>query len=147
MNLHTALLAKQAKTAESRGVAFRPSTVTDMVMHDISRRKTVSYKHSAAEYDAATNELNDATNRIEAAIDRLVQAEKNTSEKAKSAVGRAKDTAAQLGDALNRVNRLLGQDFETRLAQVERMAEALSKLAELERTGRLQGVMKALSNP
>ena len=105
----------------------------------------MTYKHTAGEYDTAAAELNAAAQRMKVALDGLLLAEKTASEKAKAAVGRAKDTAAQLGDSLARVNRLLGQDFEVRLAQVERLADAMTKLAELERQGKLQGVMKALN--
>ena len=144
MNLQTALREKTARNAEAQGAGFRRSTVTNMVMSNIPRRLAMAYKHAAGEYDAAATELTAAAQRMESALEGLMVAEKNTSEKAKAAVGRAKDTAAQLGDSLARVNRLLGQDFEARLAQVERLADALTKLAELERSGRLQGVMAAL---
>lgn len=147
MNLLAALREKTARTAETQGAGFRRSTVTDMVMNTLPRRISMAYKHAAGEYDTAATELTAAAQRMEAALEGLLTAEKNTSEKAKAAVGRAKDTAAQLGDSLARVNRLLGQDFEARLAQVERLADALTKLAELERGGRLQGVMAALGRP
>lgn len=144
MNIQAALREKTARAAETQGAGFRRSTVTDMTMTNLPRRTAMAYKHAAGEYDTAATELAAAAQRMEAALESLVLAEKNTSEKAKAAVGRAKDTAAQLGDSLARVNRLLGQDFEARLAQVERLADALTKLAELERHGQLQGVMKAL---
>lgn len=147
MNLQAALREKTARTAETQCAGFRRSTVTDMVMHNIPKRIAMAYKHTAGEYDTAEAELTAAAQRMEAALEGLVAAEKNTTEKAKAAVGRAKETAAQLGDSLARVNRLLGQDFEARLAQVERLADALTKLAELERGGRLHGVMAALGRP
>lgn len=144
MNLQAILREKTALTQETQGAGFRRSTVTDMVMTNLPRRIAMAYKHDAGAYDAAATEVTAAAKRMEAALEGLMAAEKNASEKAKTAVGRAKDTAAQLGDSLARVNRLLGQDFEARLAQVERLADALTKLAELERQGKLQGVMKAL---
>lgn len=147
MNLQTALREKTLRTAEAQGAGFRRSTVTDGVMINLPRRIAMAYKHAAGEYDTAATELAAAAQRMEAAIEGLMTAEKSASEKAKAAVGRAKDTAAQLGDSLARVNRLLGHDFEARLAQVERLADALTKLAELERGGRLQGVMTALGRP
>jgi len=144
MNMREILQTKQAETAEANGTGFRQSTVTDIVMHNLPRRLTMTYKHAAGEYDGAADELTAATQRMEQALNKLLASEKETSEKAKDVVSRAKGSAAQLGDALARVNRLLGVDFESRLTQVERLADALTKLAELERGGRLQGVMKAL---
>lgn len=144
MNIKQALHQKNAQNAEANCASFRQSTVTNMVMNELPRRKGMAYKHTATQYDAAADELNAAAKRMEAALDGLVLAEKNASDKAKTAVSRAKETAAQLGDSLSRVNRMLGPDFETKLAQVERLADAMLKLAELERGGRLQGVMKAL---
>lgn len=145
MNMQDALREKNLRTAEANGAGIRLTTVTDMVITYLPRRISMTYKHTAGEYDTAAAELNAAAQRMKGALDGLLLAEKTTSEKAKAAVGRAKDTAAQLGDSLARVNRLLGQDFEARLAQVERLADALTKLAELERQGKLQGVMKALN--
>lgn len=144
MDLKAALRAKTELSAERQGAGFRRSTVTDAVINNLPKRIAMAYKHTAGEYDEAASELSAAAQRMEAALEGLMLAEKNTSEKAKAAVGRAKDTAAQLGDSLARVNRLLGHDFESRLAQVERLADALTKLAELERNGRLQGVIAAL---
>lgn len=144
MNLQAALSEKTARTQEANGSGFLQSTVTDMVMINLPRRTRMGYKHAANDYEAAADELDTAAKRMETALNGLLLAEKNASEKAKAAVSRAKETAAQLGDSLSRVNRMLGSDFETKLALVERLADAMTKLAELERGGRLQGVIKAL---
>lgn len=103
----------------------------------------MAYKHDATTYENAAKELDEATSRMESALQKLMACEKNTSLKAKEAVSRAKDTANQLGDALARVNRMLGSDFETRLAQLERLADAMTKLADLEKSGGLQSLVKA----
>jgi hypothetical protein len=74
----------------------------------------------------------------------LSKVEADVSLRTKTCVGRAKDSAGQLGDALSRVTKLLGTDFETRLQQLERTAAALSTLADLQRDGRLESVIRSI---
>lgn len=144
MNLKTALREKQIRTAAKQGAGFTQEAVRDMVVFNLNRRIDMATTHSAETYNSAAAELEAAAKRMDDALNALLDSEKATSEKAKAAISRAKDSAAQIGDALVRVNRLLGSDFEAKLAQLERTAAALSQLAELDKSGRLAGVISAL---
>jgi exonuclease VII large subunit len=142
--LQTASETKHITIQETNKTEFQQSTVTDMALLYLPKKIIMTYKHSAQEYNAAADELMAAAQRMEQAMDGLLACEKDTSKKVKETVSKAKETAAKLGDALARVNRMLGPDFESRLAQVERLADALAKLADLDRGGKLQGIVKAL---
>lgn len=144
MNLRNALREKQIRTAAKEGAGFTEEAVRDMVVFNLDRRIYVAIQHTAETYNSAAGELDAATKRMDEALNALLESEKATSEKAKAAISRAKDSAGQIGDALARVNRLLGSDFEAKLAQLERTAQALSQLAELDKSGRLAGVISAL---
>lgn len=141
----TELNERQLQTAEKNGVGLRQSKVTEIAMNTLPKIQTSAYTRSATEYDRAADELMLAVQRMEQALEKLADQQRTTSEKTKEAVGRAKSSATQLGDALNRVNRLLGVNFEDRLLQMERLTSALTKLAELDRAGKLQNIIKALS--
>lgn len=144
MNLKLALHEKQIRTAAKQGAGFTHEAVRDMVVFNLDRRIYVATQHASQTYDSAAEELEAATKRLDDALNKLLESEKATSEKAKAAISRAKDSAAQIGDALNRVNRLLGSDFEAKLIQLERTATALSQLADLDKSGLLAGVISAL---
>jgi hypothetical protein len=144
MNLRDAVRAKQISTAAKQCAGFTTEAVRDMAVNNLARRVNMAHQHASSIYNDAAAEMEAATKRMDDALNALLDSEKATTEKAKAAIGRAKDSAAQIGDALARVNRLLGNDFETRLAQLERTATALEKLAELDKTGKLAGVVAAL---
>ena len=144
MDLKAAVRAKQVTAAAKQGAGYTMEAVRDMAVNNLERRIYMAHQHTAETYNAAAAELEAATVRMDSALAALMDSEKATTEKAKQAIGRAKDSAAQIGDALTRVNKLLGTDFESRLAQLERTAAALEKLAELDKAGKLAGVIAAL---
>lgn len=142
--LRDAVRAKQAQNEAKDWKGFTEDAVRDMAATNLNRRIYMAHKHATDTYNAATAELESAANRMYGALQTLIECEKDTTEKAKQAIGRAKDSAAQIGDALARVNKLIGPDFEARLAQLERTATALDNLAELDKAGKLAGVIAAL---
>ena len=144
MDLKTAVLAKQVSTAAKQGAGYTMEAVRDMAVNNLERRIYMAQQHASKTYNGAAAEIEAATARLDCALAGLMDKEKATTQNAKQAIGRAKDSAAQIGDALARVNKLLGTDFEIRLAQLERTAAALEKLAEMDKEGKLAGVIAAL---
>lgn len=55
------------------------------------------------------------------------------------------NAAAQMSDAMLRITELLGPDFEARIVQLERLADAMDRLSTLQEKGQLSDVIKALS--
>ena len=68
----------------------------------------------------------------------------DTKEKATTAISRAKDQANQVSDAMNRITKMLGPDFEKRLAQLVTLTDCLERLAALDKAGKLDPLLKAL---
>lgn len=144
--LMNALNQKAIKTAEKDGTGFSSAKVDQFLVQDKEFRVGRSDKTGTAAYEDASDAFAQAAGRLRSIVNDLVAAETEVSTKAKTAISRVKDINAQLGDSLNRVNKLLGPDFETKLKQMERLAAALGQLAELEKAGQLKSVMAALGN-
>ena len=70
---------------------------------------------------------------------------RNLSKRAKDSIGRAKDMAAQMSDAMNKVTKVVGPDFEKRLAQLEQLTACLERLSALNDAGKLSPMLSALS--
>lgn len=144
LSTRQALDAKTVKTEEGNAQGFSRDKITDFIAADPEDRADRSERHLAHDTRDAAKELDAARRRIEEALHSMMAAEAKAKAASKESVARAKDAANQLGDALNRVTRMLGPDFESRLAQLERLSGALVTLAELEKTGNLRGILAAL---
>lgn len=97
--------------------------------------------------EQAMNDFDKASATIFAASDKLHASADEMSKRAKTAVARAKDVAAQMSDSMLRISKVLGTDFEGRVVQLERLADALERLSALEQKGHLSQVVSALSSP
>lgn len=95
--------------------------------------------------EAAIGDFNQASNAVFAAADKLHASNDELSKRTKVAVSRAKDSAAQMSDAMLRITKMLGTDFEIRLTQLERLTDAMERLSALQTKGQLADVIKALS--
>lgn len=100
---------------------------------------------ASANLEKSTQQFNEAATNILGASDRLHQNMDVLSKKAKDSVGRAKDCAAQMTDAMNKISRLLGTDFDARLAQLQQLTECLERLSALQDSGKLEQMMKAIN--
>ena len=94
--------------------------------------------------EEARQKFNAATDAMMAASDRMNRAFADTKEKATTAISRAKDQANQVSDAMNRITKMLGPDFEKRLAQLVTLTDCLERLAALDKAGKLDPLLKAL---
>lgn len=130
---------------ERNGEVVRTDTLVKMLVNDKERRSQMADKNAINEMDETASSLDEAKQRVLKAVDGLVHAENDIADRSKKAIARTKDVANQLSDQLNRVNKMLGPDFETRIAQLERVAAALETLSRLDKDGKLQTVMAALS--
>lgn len=94
--------------------------------------------------ESARTQFNNATGSLLEASDRMSCAFEDTAKRAKAGVSRAKDQAAQMADALNKITKLVGPDFEKRLDQLVTLTDCLERLAALEKAGKLGPLMQAL---
>lgn len=94
---------------------------------------------------AGTEAFNDASTHIMAASEALHQQMNDLSRKSKEAVSRAKDSAAQMTDAMNKITKLVGPDFEKRLEQLVVLTDCLERLQSLQDRGSLEAMISAIN--
>lgn len=90
-------------------------------------------------FDAASKSIFQACDAMHAQMDGL-------SKRAKDSISRAKDMAAQMTDAMNRVTKMVGPDFEKRLGQLEALTSCLERLSALNDAGKLAPLLSALKS-
>jgi hypothetical protein len=99
---------------------------------------------STPDVEQARKQFQDAADSVLAASANMNAAFESTTKAAKAGVSRAKDQAAQVADALNRITKMVGPDFEKRLDQLVTLTDCLERLAALDKAGRLEPLIKAL---
>jgi hypothetical protein len=67
-----------------------------------------------------------------------------TADMAKKHSSFLKDRANQIAESLQKIQKIVGGDFETRLQQLERFTDAVERLDALQKSGRLEAISKAL---
>lgn len=115
------MLIEDSETVASRGLASGKRNLKD-ALEDFDKSRTV----------------------ILSASDALQKQTEDSSKKTKECVSRAKDAAAQMTDAMNKITKLLGPDFEKRLTQLDHLTTCMERLAVLNESGKLAGVLDAL---
>ena len=66
-------------------------------------------------------------------------------ESTKKHVQSLKNQAVQVADALARINKLIGVDFDLQVHRLERFADAVDRLDKLNRNGKLGAVSAAIA--
>lgn len=145
MNLKQIQQKKKNASAERNGDLVRVETLVDWLVFDKERRPKMADNKIVDGMDETAAALDAARQRVLKASDGLVDAENDIAERSRKAIARSKDVANQLTDQLARVNKILGTDFEARLAQLERFTAAIETLARLDKDGKLQALMAAIS--
>lgn len=120
------------------------SNVEKMLVDDTDGPERRGLNKTSHDIESARRQFNDATGSLLAASDRMQCAFEDTAKRAKAGVSKAKDQAAQVADALNRITKLVGPDFEKRLDQLVTLTDCLERLAALDKAGRLGPLMQAL---
>lgn len=103
-----------------------------------SRRITPDFQAATETIDAMVDRLDEAHNRMLKSMDAVAKGATDASRKARSS---ANDMAAML-DKINRGTNY--ERLERNVALLERTAAAMQSLADLEKTGQLSRVIKAL---
>lgn len=125
-------------------VGIPKSSVEQLVVDDADGVVQRNLNSAKKPVDEAREKFSEARESILAASGALHDAANETSKKAKEAISRAKDQAAQMTDAFNKMQKMLGPDFEKRLAQLKEFTDCMERLNLLEKAGRLEAIFKAL---
>lgn len=123
---------------------YKAENVENMMRQDagniIGRHMNTAAKNlelATAAFDSSSENLFKASDKLHAQMDLL-------SKRAKEAVSRAKDQTAQMTDAMNKITKLIGPDFEKRLSQLQQLTECMERLSALSDAGKLSPVLEAL---
>lgn len=125
----------------------RKVTVEDMhTLAAVFKNKRISaFKRvNSRRLDDTSDALENAHKRLSGALDDLVKMEMQVAERSKKLSSTAREEAQRMAEALVRINKMLGSDFEARLTQLERLTNALSTLRGLEDRGFLSRMLTAL---
>lgn len=133
-----------AGRAVKAGIPSRKFTATLIADHgNVIGRKLNQAK---VNLDDATQHFDEATRQILSASNALHDQMDGLSKKAKESVGRAKDMAAQMTDAMNKVTKMIGPDFDNRLKQLAELTDCLERLSVLQKSGVLTSMIDAVSS-
>lgn len=91
-----------------------------------------------------TKMANEAFETFDGAYRKMLAREVDVEARAKKHVSALKDKANQVAEALGRINKLAGPDFEDKLVRLERFANAVETLDRLNRGGKLVDVANAI---
>lgn len=94
--------------------------------------------------DAAMADFDKSRTVILSASDALHKQIEDSSRRAKDCVSKAKDLSAQMTDAMNKITKMLGPDFDKRLDQLDHLTTCMERLSTLNESGKLTGVLEAL---
>lgn len=133
---------RQIGLAEKNGV--RLSSVVESMAKDHGNIIGRHMNTQSTNLEKATERFNESAANILEASNNLHAQMDGLSKKAKEAVSRAKDQAAQMTDAMNKITKLIGPDFEARLKQLQELTDCLERLSALQEAGKLEAMMKAV---
>lgn len=118
---------------------------------NIADAKTLSVAATIFEDETAkvirhgTVMVNDAFTTFDNAYRKMLAREIEVEGRVKAHTAILKDKANQIADAIGKINKLSGPDFEDKLQRLERFAKAVDTLDRLNKTGKLAECAKALS--
>jgi len=88
--------------------------------------------------------VEDAFSSFDASYKRMIQREIDVEAHTKVHLSKLKDRMNQIAEALGKIEKLTGPDFETKLQRLERFANAVETLDRLNKTGKLAEVSASL---
>lgn len=139
-------MALQEELAGVRSGNLIPKDRAVAMLADNPERRAAKHERQGAKaINEAAEVLEAAHKNLTTVMNRLMATEDSLDRDSQKLVGRAKDRAQQVVDSLNRINKLIGPDFEPRLKQLERLVEALDRLQSLQERGLLDKMLAALA--
>lgn len=137
------LNAYQAGAKEASGIPV--SNLEKMMQEDSGNIAARGVGKATRNIDSAIDDFDKASKTLFAASDKLHANADELAKRAKLAITRTKDLSAQMSDSMQRMTKVLGGDFESRITQMERLADAMERLCALQQKGQLSDVIAAIS--
>ena len=133
---------------DSKGPGFDKSEVVKVAVNRINSGEFFAKRESmsaAAEVENAKKKLDKMLDCVDGSITALIESEKSLTAKTKSISGQVKDAAEKLSTGLARVEKAANFDrLERYVELLERAAGAMTILAELEKSGKLEKIASAV---
>jgi hypothetical protein len=92
-----------------------------------------------------TKMAEDAFSVFDAAYRKMISREIEVEKRTAIHTSKLKDKAGQIFDALSKIEKLTGPDFEIKLLRLERFANAVDTLDKLNKTGKLAEVSRSIA--
>jgi len=119
----------------------------ETVVHDaiaLPSLVTVFEDSTAQHLRRGTKMTEDAFTTFDNAFKRMMAREVEVEQLVKTHTAKMKDKMGQLADAVAKIEKLTGSDFDLKLQRLERFANAVETLDRLNRTGKLAEVSASL---
>ena len=138
-------------TQDRKGPGWDPAEVREYCAADIVNgthfQKRVK-NFMTQDFEKAAKVCDEATKMFNASFNHMRAAEEKISEAAKKTSGNVRKAANELHSGLQKIERLANFDrLERTVSVLERAAAALTVLAELEKSGKLERIASAVSKP
>lgn len=140
----TAIKETRAQIQGASDWGTRPSHESLKDAKVLPHAVTVFEDESTKVMRQGTQMANDAFELFDAAYRKMVTRESEVDARVKTHVAILKDKANQVAEALGRINKLAGVDFEEKLSRLERFANAVETLDRLNRGGKLVDIANAI---
>ena len=132
------------------GPAYKKSHVIEAIVTDLSSDASThvsrhAKKHVSPDIDKASKIVEDSIKMFTASHDHMMQSMEEISTSAKKASGRVRAAAEDLSSGLSKIQKQANfNNLEKYVNLLERAAQAMSILSELEKTGKLDKISAAL---
>lgn len=130
-----------------KGPLYQRSQVYDLILKEVQLGIHIQIrdKAMAENINRASDEIKSATANFEKVIDSIVDAETRAAAEAKKVSGNIRKAADDLASGLLKVQKTADfTSLERHVALLERAASALTSLAELDKDGRLEKLIKSM---
>ena len=137
----------KAAKYDRHGAMYPTEEVNAYIAQEINQGNHIHQRETsmAQHFEQAASVLDETHARFNHALDQLMATEKNMSDQTRKVSGNIRKAANELGEGLMRIQKTAEFDKLERYVQLlERAAHAMTCLAELENTGRLDKIMTAL---
>lgn len=127
------------------GPYFDSRKVSMFAANDIVRRVARGDRKMAASIEEAKNMTDDAIAHFEKSLDKMIQVEKRLVDSVKKSGGNIRQSMNELGGTVTRLLRDADLDkLEKYTSLLERTATAMTTLANMQDSGKLEKIMQAI---
>lgn len=124
---------------------FPADGMAKLIANSDGRSESGHIRGQVSNLNKSLNNIDSATKAVLDANYKLINQCDELSKQSKQAISRAKDQANQMQDAMNKITKCLGRDFEGRIEQLETLTDCLERLNKLRESGAIKELSILLS--